>query len=133
MNVSLFLCISAYHNVFSLISSIMQYQALIIQTTAPDLLFAKRLAHILVEEHLAACVHIAHPGLSLYMWQDNLEGSEELSLTIKTSTSMAQACMDKIRELHPYDLPEIICLPIIGGHADYLNWINKQTQPSAEC
>lgn len=111
----------------------MQNQALIIQTTAPDLLFAKRLAHILVEDHLAACVHIAHSGLSLYMWQDNLEGSEELILTIKTSTLRAQACMDKILELHPYDLPEIICLPIVGGHPDYLAWVAKQTQPSAEC
>lgn len=114
-------------------SAIMQYQALIIQTTAPDLLFAKRLAHILVEDHLAACVHIAPPGLSIYMWQDNLEGSEELSLTIKTSTHRAQACMDKILELHPYDLPEIICLPVMGGHQDYLSWISQQTQPSTEC
>lgn len=102
-------------------------KAIVIQTTAPDLLFAKRLAHILVEDHLAACVYLAPQGLSLYLWQDSLEGSEEIALTIKTSVQTAPACMDKIRELHPYDLPEIICLPVIDGLPDYLEWINQQT------
>lgn len=111
----------------------MQPSALIIQTTAPDLLFAKRLAHILVEDHFAACVHIGHQGLSLYLWQDSLEGSEEVLLTIKTSTKTAQACMEKIRALHPYDLPEIVCLPIIGGDPQYLAWIDAQTQLPTEC
>ncbi len=101
--------------------------ALLIQTSVPDLLFAKRLAHILVEDKYAACVHLSPMGLSMYLWQDNLEGSEEIILTIKTSTAKQQACMAKIKELHPYEVPEIICLPIIGGDSEYLTWINQQT------
>lgn len=103
-------------------------QAILMYSTVPDLLVAKRIAHELVEEHLAACVNISAQGLSLYMWQDSLEGSEEITLTIKTSLYAQQACMDKLREMHPYDLPEIIALPIIGGHSDYIKWIAQQTR-----
>ena len=103
-------------------------QTILMYSTVPDLLVAKRIAHELVEEHLAACVNLSAQGLSLYMWQDSLEGSEEITLTIKTSLHAQQACMDKLLAMHPYDLPEIIVLPIIGGHPDYIKWIAQQTR-----
>lgn len=104
--------------------------AVLIYSTVPDLLLAKRIAHVLVEDRLAACVNLSAQGLSIYMWQDTLEGSEEITLTIKTSSQAQQACMDKLLSLHPYDVPEIIVLPIIGGHPDYIQWIAEQTTPT---
>lgn len=101
--------------------------AVIIYSTVPDLLLAKRIAHVLVEDHLAACVNLSAQGLSLYLWQESLEGSEEITLTIKTSSLAQQACMDKLLAMHPYEVPEIIVVPIIGGHPDYLQWIAEQT------
>ncbi|NEN76005.1 divalent-cation tolerance protein CutA [Pelistega sp. NLN82] len=106
----------------------MVYSALLIQTTVSDLLFAKQLAQILVKEHLAACVHIAPQGLSLYQWENTLERNEELTLSIKTSQKAAKACMARVQALHPYEVPEIICLPIIDGLPDYLSWIEDQTR-----
>lgn len=103
-------------------------QAIVIYSTVPDLLVAKRIAHVLVEEQLAACVNLSAQSLSLYLWQDTLEGSEEITLTIKTRTHLQQACIDRLLALHPYDVPEIIVLPIIGGHPEYLRWITQQTR-----
>ena len=65
--------------------------------------------------------------LSIYLWEENVEGTEEITLTIKTSSQASLRCQERIVQLHPYDVPEIIILPVLGGHVPYLNWVKAQT------
>lgn len=102
---------------------------LIVLGNAPDLLLAKRIAHILVEDRLAACVNLGASGLSMYMWQGELEGSDEIPLTMKTSGARVDALIRRYTELHPHDVPEVLILPALGGTRNYLNWVVQQTTP----
>ncbi|NLY27976.1 MAG: divalent-cation tolerance protein CutA [Alcaligenaceae bacterium] len=97
-------------------------------TTAPDMLLAKRIAHVVVEEHLAACVHVSPAGVSMYMWQGNLEGGDEVALTLKTTRARCVSLADRVRSLHPYDIPELLVLPVLGGSPDYLQWVRNQVR-----
>ena len=101
----------------------------VVLSTAPDILLAKRIAHVLVEEKLAACVQLTPPSLSIYQWNDEVQGDEEIGMVIKTSRSAARAAIDRLVQMHPYDVPEAIVVPVVGGHGDYLNWVCQQTQP----
>jgi periplasmic divalent cation tolerance protein len=97
---------------------------------APDLLLAKRIAHILVEEGLAACVNLGAAGLSMYMWQGELVGAEEIPLTMKTTRMRLQELIARFQDLHPDEVPEILVVPVVGGSASYLAWVQKQTSPA---
>ncbi|PJX27717.1 divalent-cation tolerance protein CutA [Advenella sp. S44] len=105
----------------------MTTECVVMYTTVPDTLLAKRIAHVLVEEHLAACVNLSPASLSIYLWEENVEGTEEITLTIKTSSQASVRCQERIVQLHPYDVPEIIILPVLGGHVPYLDWVRAQT------
>lgn len=98
-----------------------------ILSTVPDTLLAKRIAHILVEEHLAACVQISAPMLSIYEWSGEVQGDEEIALTIKTSRAVAKQTIERLIQLHPYDVPQATVIPIVGGHLPYLSWVSEQT------
>jgi len=96
---------------------------LIILCTCPDLATAERIAETVVGERLAACVNIA-PGLtSIYRWENRTQRDTELLLLIKPQQPVYSSLEARIRELHPYQVPEIIALPIQAGSAAYLNWI----------
>lgn len=101
----------------------------VVLSNAPDILLAKRIAHMLVEEGLAACVNLGASGLSMYMWKGELEGAEEIPLTMKTTQAMLPALMARLTQLHPYEVPEILVLPVLGGSEAYLNWVRQQTLP----
>lgn len=101
----------------------------IVLSNAPDALLAKRIAHVLVEEHLAACVNLGEAGLSMYMWQDTLEGTEEIPIVMKTTSERAPALMERLRQLHPYEVPELLILPVIGGSREYVEWVREQVEP----
>lgn len=92
-------------------------------STAPDLLLAKRIAHVLVEERLAACVNLGAACVSMYMWEGKLEGGEEIPLTIKTTGQQLDALQRRLVALHPYDVPEFLVLPVLGGLPAYLDWV----------
>lgn len=94
-----------------------------IVSNAPDALLAKRIAHVLVEEGLAACVNLGPPGLSMYMWEGTLEGAEEIPLTMKTTSTRAAALVARLKQLHPYQVPEVLVLPVKAGLASYLEWV----------
>ena len=102
----------------------MDPELVIILSNAPDALLAKRIAHYLVEEHLAACVNLGAPGLSMYMWQGEMEGTSEIPLTIKTTRARVPDVIRKIKSLHPYEVPEVIAIPVEQGSHDYLDWIS---------
>lgn len=104
---------------------------MIVFTNAPDLLLAKRIAHLLIEEQLAACVNIGPQMLSIYGWNGEVEGAEEIPMMIKTTSDQQHAMIDRLVSLHPYDVPEVIVVPVIGGYTPYLDWVRSLTGPSA--
>ncbi len=100
---------------------------ILVLSNAPDLLVAKRIAHMLVEERLAACVNIGAPVLSMYAWQGRLEGGEEIPLWIKSTTARQEALIERLRTLHPYEVPEVLVVPVMGGLPAYLDWVRAET------
>jgi len=85
---------------------------------------AKKLARVLVEEKLAACVNILSDVESLYWWKDKIESSKEWMLVVKTQGKMVNKIVKRVKEIHSYEVPEIIALPIVEGNKDYLQWIS---------
>jgi periplasmic divalent cation tolerance protein len=97
-------------------------------TTLPDEEQAKALARILVTRKLAACINILPKMTSIYEWQGKLEQGEEHLLIIKTEQNRLAELQETIKEAHPYELPEIIVVPIVGGYEPYLNWISNSVK-----
>lgn len=96
--------------------------------TVPDRETGERIAAALVEERLAACVNLI-PGLtSIYRWQGKVEKAAECLLVIKTTSSRFEQLRERIKALHPYELPEIIAVPITSGDSAYLNWIVENSK-----
>jgi len=96
--------------------------------TCPDDKTAREIAAQLVAEKLAACVNIV-PGLtSVYEWKGQVESDPETLLLIKTAEDRRQALIERIPVLHPYEVPEVIAVPIEAGLPDYLNWITDETR-----
>jgi len=87
---------------------------------------AQRIAKVLLNERKAACVNIVPRISSLFWWQDKLDSAQESLLIIKTKASVLNEIVRLVREIHSYDIPEIIALPIIGGNQDYLEWMGKE-------
>jgi len=97
-------------------------------TTAPDEGVAETLARTLVEERLAACVNVI-PGIrSFYRWEGALQADSEVVLIIKSHRNRSQALAARIKALHPYQLPEVLVLPVVDGSAAYLDWIATETR-----
>jgi periplasmic divalent cation tolerance protein len=97
----------------------------IVMTTCPDAACAERIARALVEEGLAACVNILPPMQSIYRWRGKTEAATEQLLIVKSTAAQFPAIRDRIKALHPYELPEIIAVPFADGSPDYLAWLNK--------
>lgn len=96
--------------------------------TCPDAASAGRIADALVESRLAACVNQL-PGLrSVYRWEGAIERADEVLLVIKTTRGRLDALTDRIRGLHPNELPEVIAFEVAGGLAAYLDWVAEQTR-----
>jgi periplasmic divalent cation tolerance protein len=107
-------------------------ETLLIFTNYPNYQGAKDLAHMLVESKLAACVNILTECTSVYRWDDKIEHAQEVPMIIKTSADMYPQVESAIKHAHPYELPEIIAVPIVKGLPGYVNWILEQTkEPNA--
>jgi periplasmic divalent cation tolerance protein len=104
-------------------------EALLVLTNCPDIEVADRIALALVESQLAACVNRLPAVESIYRWQGAIERASEVTLLIKTTRERYPAVEQAIRQWHPYDVPEIIALPIAAGYAPYLRWIAAETEP----
>jgi periplasmic divalent cation tolerance protein len=92
-------------------------------TTLPDRAVAERVAASLVEERWVACAQIVGPVESLYRWRGEIERATEWYCHLKTTMARAPGARARIRELHPYETPEIVAVPIVDGDPDYLGWI----------
>jgi periplasmic divalent cation tolerance protein len=100
----------------------------IVLCTVPDEAAAQRIASALVAEQLAACVNIV-PGItSVYRWKGAIENATELLLIIKTTAAVYTRLQDRIRALHPYELPEVIAVSLDQGLPDYLAWIRTSLE-----
>ena len=108
----------------------MTANTLLIYCTCPDREQAERIANHLVDEGLAACVNITTPVTSTYLWQNRRETSEETLLLIKSGRRCYPALEQAIVSLHPYELPEIIAVPVEQGLPGYLQWVDQCTTKS---
>ncbi len=87
---------------------------------------AQKVAEELLKQRKAACVSILPGVSSIFWWQDKLDSAEEILLIVKTKASLVDEIVRLVTEIHSYDVPEIIALPIVGGNRDYLEWIGKE-------
>ena len=104
---------------------------LLVLTNLPDRQSAEKLAHLLVVERLAACVNILAPCASVYRWNAETQHDTEHPLLIKTAAERYPELEAAIRANHPYELPEIIAVPISRGLPAYLDWVESETRGSA--
>lgn len=103
--------------------------AIVVLCTCPDNTSARELAQTLLSEKLAACVNLIPQVTSLYYWQGKMEESQEVQLVIKTRRTMFGVLQERLLALHPYEVPEILALPILCGNPAYLQWVQEQTTP----
>ncbi len=101
---------------------------LLVVTNLPDRKSAEALARSLVEKQVAACVNILQPCRSVYRWKGAVEWADEVPLLIKTTEARYSELEVAIREQHPYKIPEIIAVPVVGGLPDYLAWLIAETE-----
>jgi periplasmic divalent cation tolerance protein len=102
--------------------------SLLVVTNLPDRESAEELATLLIDRRLAACVNILGPCTSVYRWQGEIQRDEEYPLLIKTVSSRYADLESAIRASHPYELPEIIAVPIAHGLPAYLQWVESETR-----
>lgn len=103
----------------------------VVLTNLPDRDAALALARALVERRLAACANVLAACTSVYRWKGAVESASEVPVLIKTRMALYPQVEQAIRDLHPYELPEIVALPLQAGLQDYLDWIGAETVPDA--
>jgi periplasmic divalent cation tolerance protein len=101
-------------------------------TTTETKADAQAIAHAIVEKRLAGCVQIIGPITSTYWWQGEIETAEEWLCIIKSRQNLYEALEKAIREVHPYDVPEILAVPVTAGSEGYLEWLNSELRKGDE-
>ncbi len=105
-------------------------KVLVAMTSCPSLEVADRIAQTLVSERLAACVNRVPGVISTYIWQGQVQTDTEVLLVIKTTESRFDALKARLATLHPYELPELIAIPVCAGSERYLDWVRQTVTPS---
>jgi len=101
------------------------FRAVLVSIAAPDGETARRLARLLVEERLAACVQMVDPIRSVYRWQGAVRDEAEVLLLAKSSQDLVPRIGELLRREHPYELPELAAVPIVDGSPEYLSWLKQ--------
>lgn len=101
---------------------------LLVFTQVPDRATALKIASVLIDEKVAACVNVLGAATSVYRWQGEVEQADEVPLLIKTTAPRYAALEATLRRLHPYELPEIVAVPLAQGLPAYLNWVAAETE-----
>jgi periplasmic divalent cation tolerance protein len=104
---------------------------LLVMSSLPDQATAQQLARTLVEQRLAACVSVLAPCVSVYRWRGAIEEATEVPVLIKTTAGRYAELESTLRALHPYELPEIIAVPVTHGLPGYLDWVAGETAAPA--
>lgn len=112
-------------------NKLIDIDCVLVMCTVPDAQLAEQLARTVVQQQLAACVTILSPGLSVYQWDGVLEKTTEIPLLIKTTHAGYDQLEAVIRMHHPYQVPEIIALPVCVGHLPYLTWVSQSVISTA--
>jgi periplasmic divalent cation tolerance protein len=99
----------------------------VILVTVPNLQVATQIAEALVGEQLVACVNVLPEVMSIYRWKGAVERARELLCVIKTTAERFEAVRARVVSLHPYEVPEVIALPVTDGHAPYLEWMIRES------
>lgn len=99
----------------------------IVFVTVSDEETAERISKDIVQSGLSACVNIVKEVRSIYIWEGKMEDTKEALLIIKTSSSAFKKLIERIKTIHPYSVPEIIGVDVIGGNRDYINWVLRET------
>jgi periplasmic divalent cation tolerance protein len=102
--------------------------AVIVYMTAPNPEEAERIGRILVERGLAACVNVLGSIRSIYRWAGDIQTDTETAFIAKTADALVPALTEAVLELHPYEVPCVVALPITGGSAAFLGWIDEETR-----
>ena len=97
----------------------------IVFVTTGSVAEAKQIAEVLVDQQLVACVNIVPEILSIYYWQGKVEKDTEAKMIIKTKSSLLNQLTQTVKNMHSYDVCEVIAVPIISGNSDYLKWIDE--------
>jgi periplasmic divalent cation tolerance protein len=103
----------------------MSERILLALSTFPDAEIARRISNQLVSERFAACANIFPSVESIYRWKEKIESGNETLVFFKVSENRQSTFQDKLRSLHPYDVPEIIFVSVVGGLPEYLQWVSK--------
>jgi periplasmic divalent cation tolerance protein len=106
----------------------MSAEYVVVLTTLPADADAAGFGRSLVDERLAACVNLLPPMESVYRWEGQVEQERERQIIIKTSRDRLAALWDRVRELHPYEVPEFLVLSIVDGNEAYLRWVGEATK-----
>ncbi len=105
-------------------------EVLLVMFSLPDQAMAQQLARTLIDRRLAACVSVLAPCTSVYRWHGAVEEAAEVPVLAKTTASRYAELESALRELHPYELPEIIAVPVVRGLPAYLEWVAGETAPT---
>ncbi|WMS86303.1 divalent-cation tolerance protein CutA [Pleionea litopenaei] len=103
-------------------------ESIVLLTTAPNSEVADQLAKHLIESRLAACVNIVPNVRSFYSWQGKIECDEEFQLVVKSTEQRLEQLEQAVKKLHPYEVPELVVLPMLAISDDYLNWLKKSVE-----
>jgi periplasmic divalent cation tolerance protein len=106
----------------------MKSELVAVLVSAPDAETARRIGRALVEERLAACVNVVPGVSSIYRWRGAVEEAAEVLLVVKTRAARADALAARVQALHPYELPEVVVLPVRGGSRAYLQWVAAESR-----
>jgi len=104
----------------------------VVLVTVPNVEVAYSIAKTIVKEKIAACVNVIPEIRSIYTWEEDVCDEPEALMIIKTRRQLFEKLKERVTELHPYDVPEIIALPLVDGIKDYLSWVLEVTQNPAE-
>ncbi len=100
-------------------------QPIIVFITCSNVFEGQRIANLLVENRLAACVNLVKDIKSIYWWKGNIERSDEVLLIVKSDIRVLEKLINTVKSNHSYTVPEIVAVPIVGGNPDYLKWLDE--------
>jgi periplasmic divalent cation tolerance protein len=107
----------------------MEPSAILLYITCNDAHQANTIAHSIISEQLAACANVFPEMQSIYLWDGKINSSTETVLILKTSDHLRHRCQDRVRQLHSYQVPCVLEIPISGGNNEYIRWLVAQTLP----